>query len=102
MFGDKAIRFFWIPFVLFFAFWALKVWFFSLNTGYGTGGIEKAVLGGVVALSAIYRFLMDIFEKRNLGAHRALDNFLPYFSSFVFSFIFNLFVVFILMEQELY
>lgn len=102
MFGDKAIRFFWIPFVLFFAFLALKVWFFSLDTGYGTGGIVKLVLGSIVALSAIYRFFVDFFEKRNRHLYLALNNWLPYFSSFVFSCVVTLFIVFVLMEQELY
>jgi len=102
MFGDKAIRFFWIPFVLFFVFWGLKVWFFSLDTGYGTRYVEKVVYGVLLAVAVIHRFLIDFFEKRNSAIHLSLTKAAPYAFSFVLSCVFNFLVVFVLMEQELY
>lgn len=102
MFGDKAIRFFWIPFVLFFAFWALKVWFFSLETGHGTRYVERIVYGVLLAMAATHRFLIDFFEKRNNKVHLYLGKLVPYFFSFILSCVLNFFLVFVLMEQELY
>lgn len=102
MFRDKVIRYFWIPFVLFFAFWALKVWFFSLETGYGTRYVERIVYGVLLAMAASYRFLLDFSEKRNYGFHVFLNKWSPYFSSFFFSSAFCFIVVFVVMEQELY
>ena len=102
MFGDKAIRFFWIPFVLFFAFWGLKVWVFSLGTGYGTKYVEKIVYGVLLAMAAIHRFFIDFFERRNHAIHLSLTKAMPYGFSFCFSCVFNFFVVFVLMEQPLY